>query len=1615
MDVSGGFSFKLKYITFRSIKEGIMEAVESFVKKTTREHAFDFDKVSLALNEAIKFGSVSNPDGGTFSAQDCREIFSNGYNAEEVVVPGSSMNVEVEVMPPAPPSDTLVREPPKNFKEALAFQKDLESETARRSEDVFSRVLTSLGGSRDTMQEAMSLSKEISDMLASREQAKADKAQRELDAQAEREEAEFLQKQKERLQNRFAPGSEDNEGENPLEEYMFKAQERPQSIEDTMMDAALAVVGPFKFDDILADPNFDRLLDELEADLDASAESTAVEKSGDSRAETELGEVLAFLSNVSAKNASTRQKSQDIERKGKTTDLSNDEEKPSTEGDAPGEGHGSPEADSSRQAYKLAAEARANRAARAKQVDSALERSMGIFKVSDKKDKGSSHTASTTTPSTSTIEAEDDDSDESDDDGARWMRQRNARKNQSMKVTADVDTKRVLGGAWGAFGASTVDTAAGRLAEREKQRTNPYYQAPGESTSPQSDNDTKDIDEDVSEEEYEEEKEEENEEVRRIEILGSDESDTAESEHDEKDFFTDSNEHHGDTIVTEMGEETTPPGPPAGDTKLDTEASYVVPDIAVEELDAELQATASSTDPMGSMGSRRRGEKKKGRAKVRRIGASTTNDEVSETTPTQSVVVDSEEAIVTQSGGDEKSENLAPPLDSADGVVVSDEERSKYILESPFPSTYPSVVQGAEPVLLSVPMSSFTEHSAAGLCCIFDLIGTIDALSLQGGQLKRTSSGDVLELLISGSFQFFEMKLEEALDRTTVGMACTRSDCSTKSFTCAADTPLSGFCTVSSCDLVALSDVHYCVADSPFAVEALMVSVEDAVASCTLRPYMMESPTSIAMVIRTFEKHGLRLCNMRSVQMLPNVKYGTHLHPDVKAHLASQMTAVSSLSLGFHRAGGNAAETLRDVLGPEDPLLARRTDPKSLRATMGLDRQHNVSFPISHSASRVLGDWLFMFGPRRHHPFATTGSMLLPKARSVVVGFSYQYHKALESGIDEVCEGLSALQSRCLKWLLPYRIKESHTVTWSDFKNIFPGAAASKRNIDGAPPRIYSVFHFPFCGGDLCIEEMRDSLLQCSRRDKSTDWHMEAFLECIDRVASVVPDKAGKNALLALKDIENKRFETHEDIGLQDTIAIRGDCQRVIQVLTAIPGPCRAHVLGIKGRLAKMTVIVRGTNIFSTIDSTLSMIQSLDDEDSSKSPSAPVKLQEPLPVVLKGKRCLNAITQDFSEERLFLAIAQHEMELYVPNYALPSGNTSTLSNSSSPALYLPGQFDCLAVVLIPWDKVTAKGGSLARIMKRFEREEFKLIRVGSTVLSGEVLEMLSVDYYNEYGLNADPVKALDGTSCMTLLLRGNSILRRLRYVIGHIGKVVDDNPSTLNATLQSHVIATLSVSSSDTIIHACFKYQASLWMQSRDHSFQGDGPPANTFLEHICEWDSKVSIAHSKANENREVRTIEDSFGVTSLDVTTIALTGALLSHTPLSTIFEQLSREGFVVTNVRSLQFSAKGASELLSLAGQSTLALKCGSVLLCAAPVLLLAVEGPPRAIMKFKQLEAPKTGLPGFSLVPQYSSERQHLWKLSSGDIGVVAASSSKLSHAILLRFFPNLNGNVSFVNI
>ena len=159
------------------------------------------------------------------------------------------------------------------------------------------------------------------------------------------------------------------------------------------------------------------------------------------------------------------------------------------------------------------------------------------------------------------------------------------------------------------------------------------------------------------------------------------------------------------------------------------------------------------------------------------------------------------------------------------------------------------------------------------------------------------------------------------------------------------------------------------------------------IAVSVLRDYIVREGkmAQLSALVSRAEAEGLRLCGLRVAHLdshrlfeleqfcsIPGHAKPVH-STEVSEVCADKEHSLMVLAVAFHACGsisiGECSPTssiLRAIMGPEDPALAMKTDPQSLRAVFGgPGKESNISYPISHSAARISKEVSFWFGGRR--------------------------------------------------------------------------------------------------------------------------------------------------------------------------------------------------------------------------------------------------------------------------------------------------------------------------------------------------------------------------------------------------------------------------------------------------------------------------------------------------------------------------------------------------------------------------------------------------------------------------------------------------------------------------
>jgi hypothetical protein len=234
------------------------------IRKFTRECSFDFNEVASRLRSHYihnEFGGYSN-----ITAEQCRECFAHDFHAS----PSSALSSS-DVLQNSVASDDI-----------FSIQKRNEEMLSQSYDRVFQRVKNTLGISTSGV--CLDSNDEV--YMAVERFAEEKRVLKEKKELAERQKAEWqqLRVERERLKMRFAEGSVDSDGLNPvicdsIDPGTFENVERGVFLSSLFvcLDVDEESTSPnFRIDDMFSSPEFEAIL----ADVERSLESCADDKSG---------------------------------------------------------------------------------------------------------------------------------------------------------------------------------------------------------------------------------------------------------------------------------------------------------------------------------------------------------------------------------------------------------------------------------------------------------------------------------------------------------------------------------------------------------------------------------------------------------------------------------------------------------------------------------------------------------------------------------------------------------------------------------------------------------------------------------------------------------------------------------------------------------------------------------------------------------------------------------------------------------------------------------------------------------------------------------------------------------------------------------------------------------------------------------------------------------------------------------------------------------------------------------------------------------------------------------------------------------------------------------------
>lgn len=248
-------------------KESEIERLRSI----TRECQFDFDLVATRYRNELEANGAEH-HASVITASLCREVFAADFEPHFV----ASIAVRSESEVPSVPMGSGTTMSSMGFHEAMDLVEKHRQESLAMQEEVFRRVHESLGGASGELSADFELPVDVASAWSARQSKReADLRKRET-ARRKREENMLLGRQREQLRNRFAEGSEDAEGVDPLQRttagttitgsLQHQYHHTAAAAESPMAPRERELVENFRMNDFLESDQFLEILESLVSD-----------------------------------------------------------------------------------------------------------------------------------------------------------------------------------------------------------------------------------------------------------------------------------------------------------------------------------------------------------------------------------------------------------------------------------------------------------------------------------------------------------------------------------------------------------------------------------------------------------------------------------------------------------------------------------------------------------------------------------------------------------------------------------------------------------------------------------------------------------------------------------------------------------------------------------------------------------------------------------------------------------------------------------------------------------------------------------------------------------------------------------------------------------------------------------------------------------------------------------------------------------------------------------------------------------------------------------------------------------------------------------------------------
>lgn len=588
------------------------------------------------------------------------------------------------------------------------------------------------------------------------------------------------------------------------------------------------------------------------------------------------------------------------------------------------------------------------------------------------------------------------------------------------------------------------------------------------------------------------------------------------------------------------------------------------------------------------------------------------------------------------------------------------------------------------------------------------------------------------------------------------------------------------------------------------------------------------------------EVHGLRVVGVRLVHLEQRLSQEVKRLLNVDLHLGASASLSPILIVSFVSMHGQAvADILRGIIGPEDPNLARKTDPHSIRAVFGgQNRDANVVLPLSYAKEKLLKEASYWFGPR----IASAGysMLLLPKVMTVELGLRMvQYHQPNKSTQfiwwgDDMAKIQRLVMDAVIARLEEHgHVRHMQSVSLSDFatrmfrlKPVYQYKSqevmGELENLSGAQCLLWRLettvsSSFLYSMWQALTADIT-SMLQSICKMHS-DHNSSLGVTCYVTTSTTATDSSsmlsqsssslhGSQYLAQqiLSKLSVHNYRSHEDVGLSDTIVLSIPLQSTIVgnvslrtstycrflplLFSRLPPSTHAHLVGATTSADGSTlyVVVRGYQIIECIDDVVRDIQAQYQQllvnqvqpfanalQSQWGTNGGASLHgSNVMAVVRGRRALEKILQLFPLNTLYIQPAVEDVRRYVPNsyQFIPDdlftnqacleqfeqhAQTSTVAKAVANALFPPGVFTALGVVILPIQPLprhhtgTSHGQNAHQqhqqvmnhmllmmryqvaTLSRLHKEDFTVLAMQATEsLSGECYERLCRENFETY-------------------------------------------------------------------------------------------------------------------------------------------------------------------------------------------------------------------------------------------------------------------------------------------